>query len=74
LKFAATVFFLALCALAIVLTTAWGVLAIHYSDIRSDAIRTVLAVAFGTAGIVTLFALYGSAGAGVPPVPSRHCS
>lgn len=57
MKFAATVFLLALCALAIVLTTAWGVLAIHYSDIRSDAIRTVLAVAFGTAGIVTLFAL-----------------
>ncbi len=34
--------------------TAWGVLAIHYSDIASDGLRTALAVSFAAFGLVSL--------------------
>jgi hypothetical protein len=37
--------------------TAWGVLAIHYSDIESDGLRNALAPAFGVFGLLTTAAL-----------------
>ena len=47
---------LALCLLAVVGigATAWGVLAIHYSDIGRDGLRAALAVAFAVFGVLAL--------------------
>jgi hypothetical protein len=47
---------LSLLALLEVAATLWGVLALHYSDVRSDALRMGLAAAFAVCGISTLVA------------------
>ncbi len=51
-------FVLVLCAASVLAVSGWGVLAIQYSDIRSEAGRTFLAAAFGAAGFATLVALF----------------
>lgn len=52
-----TVFLLLLLALVVAGATAWGALAIHYSDIRSPGVRGALAAAFAVVGILTVVAV-----------------
>ncbi len=57
LKRAAAILGLALLALAIVAATAWGALALYYSDIASETLRTVLACGYALAGLAALVVL-----------------
>ena len=51
------VLLLLLCALAIAAATGWGALAIYYSDIKSEDVRTAIAATFGAVGLVAVLAL-----------------
>ncbi len=44
-------------ALLIIVSAAWGVLALYYSDLQSDVLRTSLAVLFGVLSLATLTGL-----------------
>ncbi|MGH7406235.1 MAG: hypothetical protein ACREX3_12630 [Gammaproteobacteria bacterium] len=47
---------MALLTLIAIALSAWGALAIYYSDLQSELLRTSLAVVFGLFGLVALYA------------------
>lgn len=53
-------------ALVSIALSAWGALAIYYSDLQSELLRTSLAVVFGLFGLLALFAFVPACGAGPP--------
>ena len=57
LKFVLRIVATLLLVLLIAVTAGWGVLAVYYSGLPSDVLRTSLAVLFGLLGLATLTGL-----------------